>query len=342
MLLRGTFKLFKGLISGLGFVWMLALWALLVTGIVFALSTWYNYKESNKELIWGMSWSTKRAQTLGLSADTTANLDAILNEIPIRRLQLMSYWDVGEPEKGTFNFSQLEEQFAVARRRGLRVSLQLGLHQSVSPFCHQPAWTQTLDQTELTIHLQHYLQRLIERFDNEVNLVQYQLEPEIFRVADGTCTHQLQVADLDELYQFVTTLTEKEVAVSLANNRPIVRRQTPNAGGFGLRLTPYAQPEEKWYQLQRTLPARYYNFLAGNFSIFHSSSRFFIRQLVIEPVDNLPFSAELLQQRLDYAASSNLKTIDLQGAEWWLQQTQQGDNSLLELIAQKTQPNFQN
>ena len=61
--------------------------------MIWGVSLWYNYQEGNQPVIWGVSWSSKQATKLGLDNE---NLKELLNEIPFKRLQLMSYWDIAE------------------------------------------------------------------------------------------------------------------------------------------------------------------------------------------------------------------------------------------------------
>ena len=61
----------------------------------------------------------------------------------------------------------------------MQISLQIGLHQSRSPYCHLPKYTQKLGQAQLKQRFKLYVEKIVAKFDQEVNLIQYQLEPEI-------------------------------------------------------------------------------------------------------------------------------------------------------------------
>ena len=334
-----------------GLLLTLVFWALLSLAASWAVTSWYNYQNDNLPLNWGVSWSSKQAAVLGL--EDPEDLDQLLAEIPFKRLQLMSYWDEIETVPGKYDFDSLERQFEIAAGRNLKVSLQLGLHQSRWPRCYAPAWSETLAADEFKASLKRFISRTIERFDDSVNLRQYQLEPEIFQ-ADESCQRQLDKADLGELQIFARELTDKEIALSRPNNWIIFRGQNPAADAFGLCLKPRPKSANVWQKIwQATPPAGYYNLSAGNLTILHPRSRIFIRSLVAEPrlLDGDPDSYTLeeigkgyepqhLREQLEYARRTNIKNIDLAGAEWWLWQRRRGQPEFWSAVAETVRNDF--
>ncbi len=330
----------------------LLVWLVISAGIVWGIGSWYKSQQGDQATIWGTIWSNKQAEKLGL--DPTEDLDRLLAQIPFKRLQLMSYWDEIEADEGNYDFASLERQFAITKSRNVGISLQLGLHQSRLPKCHQPAWANNLSPPEFKDRLKKYLLKVVERFDTEANLVQYQLEPEIFEAESEFCPQMLNGDDLSELYAYLKTLTIKEISVSRPNNLAVWRQQNPNPDGFGLKITPHAN-RSGWLQkaYQRTLPTHYYSFLAGNLKMLHSESRIFIRDLNTEHGDleealsnpqtfsqNPNLKTETLKSRLEYARQTGIKTIYLRGAEWWLQQKDSGGGDPWEIIRETVQADF--
>ena len=330
----------------------LIIWLAISIGVIWGIGSWYKSQQGDQPTVWGASWSTKQAEKLGLNP--TDDLDELLAHIPFKKLQLMSYWDEIEAEKDNYDFTSLSRQFEIAKSRNVGVSLQLGLHQSRQPKCHQPNWANGLDQAEFKNQLKKYIGKIIERFDEEVNLIQYQLEPEIFEADSELCPQSLNKEDLKELYAHVKDLTAKEISVSRPNNLAIWRKRDPNPDSFGLKLEPYPK-SANWFKrtYRRAIPAHYYSFSAGNLKIFHSNSHLFIRDLKAEPDDlekildgpqtdgqNPDLKTETLRDRLDYAGATGVKTIYLNGAEWWLWQKNNGQTDIWQTVSEVVQTDF--
>ena len=348
-MIRSIFKWFRRLSFGIGFLFNLLIWTIIALAAMWSISSWYNYQQGDKQLVWGASWSVKQAERLGLDPET--DLDRFLSEVPIERLQLMSYWDQIEPQDDNYDFTSLDELLIIAKSRNVKVSLQIGLHQPRWPRCHIPDWAGNLDDDEFSTQLKEYITQVINRFDGEIHVIQYQLESAIFQVDKELCSHYLDKEDLIDLYQFVKELTEKEIAVSRPNNSFIWRKQNPSPDSFGLKLEPYLD-KHSWLEkyFQQSLPSGYYSFTAGNLKIFHSESDIFISDLGVEPagLDDHPVDLKLdpqmtssgleqISDLLNYAHKTNIRTIDLRGAEWWFLQKENGDDRFLKAVSQTIQ-----
>ena len=314
------------------------LWSLVILFIVsliifWGVNIWYNYQEGNRPITWGVSWSSKQAEALGLNSEQA--LATLLDQIPFKRIQLHSYWDLGEPKPQQYDISRLENHFRLAQSHNLAISLQLGLHQSRQPYCHQPAHTKTSSSAQLKASLKAYLRVVVDHFDEEVNLIQYQLEPEIAQARSRACPHQLSSADLAEIYAYLKTLTKKDIALSRTHNRLSLLAQKPSPDALGLKLHPHPTTNPTLWErhvTQRTVSATYYNFLAGSLKIKHPQSHIFIRQLQTEPEDlkapSDQSALEKLEKQLSYARQSKLRTIDVLGAEWWFWQKENHSDAL--------------
>ena len=338
--LRQIFSLLSLLVS-------ISIWFILSLVFVLAVSLWYRQQTRQAPLIWGVSWSSKQAEFFDL--DNQA-LDEMLDQIPFQRLQLMSYWDLIESENNLYDFEELDQQFAIAKNHNLQVSLQLGIHQARWPYCHYPNWSNQLNKAKLKTELRAYLNLIIKRYDQQINLKQYQLEPEIFKAQAADCQQLLTKEDLEELYEFVDNLTEKDIALSRPNNRPVLRKQKPAPSSFGLEIKAFASSPSRWQTLNPfKTPARWYSFSAGNLQLWHSQSHVFIRNLIAEPFalqkqtsDKLfdDWQPDNLQKRLNYAVATKIPIIDLSGAEWWMWRYKQADRQPLATIKQAVISNF--
>src|SRR5437868_2806602 len=86
--------------------------AILMLGTMYGIARWYITSESSKPLTLGTTFIPSYAESLGLDAKQT--MDALINDVDVRNFRLVSYWDQLEPQKGTYDFSQLDWQFQKA------------------------------------------------------------------------------------------------------------------------------------------------------------------------------------------------------------------------------------
>ena len=144
---------------------------------------WPKVKNPN----YGVSFSIKYAKELG--NDWQANYLALLDDMGFKNFRLMSYWDEGEPQKGQYNFTDLDWQMDEAAKRGAQVSLAIGFRQPRWPECHQPNWAKDLGYgtDEWQAALNNYITVVQNRYKNHPALASYQLENEAKNAWFGEC-----------------------------------------------------------------------------------------------------------------------------------------------------------
>ena len=86
----------------------------------------------------GVTFVPDYAESLGLNPNQTLN--ALLN-INIKNFRFTSYWSDIEPNQNSYNFSELDQEFAMANAHHAKVLLVVGLRQPRWPECHPPNWT---------------------------------------------------------------------------------------------------------------------------------------------------------------------------------------------------------
>lgn len=72
-----------------------------------------NVSEAEK-INWGIVLSQKHAQLLGL--DFKETFLAILDDLGAKNIKIITHWDFIEPEKGLFNFADLDWQIKEAEK----------------------------------------------------------------------------------------------------------------------------------------------------------------------------------------------------------------------------------
>ena len=70
--------------------------------------------EPAEEITWGVNFSQKQAQNLGL--DWKETYSALINDLEVKNIKIASYWDLIEKEEGKYNFEDLDWQIKEAEK----------------------------------------------------------------------------------------------------------------------------------------------------------------------------------------------------------------------------------
>ncbi|MCA9331002.1 hypothetical protein KC957_03060, partial [Candidatus Saccharibacteria bacterium] len=188
----------------------------LLFSVSYGVAQWYIASQANKPLVWGATFSPYYAEYFDLDPQDT--LHAIITDLGIKQLRLVSYWDKSEATRGTYDFTDLDWQFAMAEKYGAKVSLAIGLRQPRWPECHMPSWAAELPKSDWAPLLKDYMKAVIERYKDSPALDSYQLENEYFMTVFGICPDHSRDRLVDE-YNFVKSLdTQHPIIVSRSNN----------------------------------------------------------------------------------------------------------------------------
>lgn len=301
----------------------------------------YQHAESSKDYQFGTTFVSGQAEHYGL--DPKETYTAILDDLKMKDIRLVSYWSEGEKEEGVYDFSDLDWQFAEAEKRGVRVSLSLGLRQPRWPECHQPDWSKDLPKEEWYPPLKGYISEVVKRYKDNPALESYQLENEFFLKDFGICSDFSR----DRLIE------EFNLVKGLDPNTPIILTRSNNYGGFAL-----GQPEADIYGISvyrkvhnQTLgyitypfPAWYYALLAGGQEALTGKPSI-IHEFQLEPwtangdtkdasveEQNKTMSVEDIKKNIDFAKRTGIKEVYFWGSEWWYWRLQNGDPTIWDTV----------
>lgn len=309
-----------------------------------ALSFRYSTKDQSVE--YGTSFSQKYAEELGL--DWKQTYLAILDDLKIEKLRLMSYWDIHEPELGEYNFENLDWQLDEAAKREVDVVLVLGARQPRYPECHLPGWADNLESEELDTFLIDYVKHVSGRYVDHPAIEAWQLENEPKNVVFSTCKPYFNRERLEDEFAAVREIDpNREIYMTLSTEY-----QLPLIGAVGDRVG-YSVYEEvsvpvfgKNVQWQHIVPSSWHSFRSGLVS-FHKDKPTYIHELQAEPwgtqaTINLSeeeqarsMTPEKFLDNLDYAQETGNKLIYLWGSEWWYwQKTVNNDSAMWNTVSQ--------
>jgi hypothetical protein len=290
----------------------------------------------------GASFSQKRSMEFGL--DWRANYTALLDDLGIRKYRLMSYWDMGEPDRGNFRFEDLDWQMDEAAKRGAKVSLAIGLRQPRWPECHEPGWAKALNGNEWKQALYAYMETVVKRYENHPALESWQLENEAYNNWFGLCGKVDRERIAEEL-ELMRQWASKPIWMSLSDQHGLpLFTPAPDAYGYSVYRIVYNTrilPTYTWYPT----PIWYHRLRAELIKLQHPDAKLFTHELQVEPwgrVDttqlsieeqNISMSQDQIHRNITFARQIGFKDIYTWGSEWWYWRKEKfGDYSIWETV----------
>jgi len=272
---------------------------------------------------YGVSFSVTYSQYLGL--DPEECLEDILNDLGVRRLRLMSYWQLHEPEPGKYDFSELDWQVKLAEKYGAKVSLCLGLRQPRWPESHWPEWAAEIKDSDWQNYLLKYIEEVVNRYKTSKAVISYQLENEAM----------LKHFGLNGNFDRSRIKKELKLVKRLDPPRPVIMTMSdswglpwfgPKPDMFGLSIYRYFYDRgEHRHSSRKPL---FYRIRALLIHI-KTGRKAFIHELQCEPwgskairdievEDQISImGCQRVSEMVAFAKSTKLYPIDIWGVEWW-------------------------
>jgi hypothetical protein len=312
---------------GFGLLALIILWV----GGMYGVAQWYVNKHKNQPIVLGASFIPDYAASFGLDPNDT--LKAMLSDLKLKQVRLVSYWSEIEQTPGQYDFSQLDSEFALANQYGAKVSLSIGLRQPRWPECHPPTWldVQASNESSWKPQLFQFMKTVIDRYKTNPALQDYELENEYFMTVFGTCTDFSRQRLVDEFNLTKAADPAHPVIISRSDNWVGIPVGSPKPDEYAISI--YKRVWDATFThryFEYPLPAWFYSSLAGAEEIL-SGKDMIIHELQAEPwtpkgLDIIQTSVseqyksmnpQRLKARIAYGEATGMHTIDLWGAEWW-------------------------
>lgn len=173
-----------------------------------------------EEIAWGVNFSQKHSRDMGL--DWQENYLALLDDLKVKNIKLITHWDLIEEKKDEYFFDDLDWQISEAEKRNAKIILVIGMKTGRWPECHLPSWAKNLSKEEQQREILELLEEIVLRYKNSKSIWAWQVENEpLFPF--GECPW----ADKDFL--------KKEIAlVRSLDKRPII---ITDSGEFSFWIT---------------------------------------------------------------------------------------------------------
>lgn len=288
---------------------------------------------------WGVTFSQKFSSEFdfgslgapGAKLTWVDNYNAIVDDLGVRHLRLIAYWDLLEPADDVFDFSGLDYQMRRAEEAGADVILVIGKKVPRWPECHEPAWAQNLESRMKNQELFDFVSEVIDRYKDSSALRYWQVENEPFLpFGEGECA--LSGRELLE--------TEIVLVKKLDPNTPVL---ITDSGEIG----PWIRAAHRGNVFGTTMYRRVHHDTLGNFEyplgpaffrvkekitrflIQDYEKKFVVIELGMEPwlkrqlYETTPeeqfavFDFAFFQNSIEYAKATGFDEYYLWGAEWW-------------------------
>lgn len=321
---------------------------LVALGTMYGIARWYIASESHKPLVLGTTFIPSYASSLGV--DPKETMDALIKDVGVKHFRLVSYWDQLEPQKGTYDFSELDWQFQKAEAAHAKVTLGLGLRQPRWPECHMPSWAANEPVSQWQPQLETFIGQVIKRYKNSPSLDSYQLENEFFLKGFGTCTNWDRSRLVSEAKLVKKADPRHTLIISRSNNAIGMPIGDPTPDEFGISIYKRVWDATLTHRyLEYPFPAWFYAFVAGSQKIV-TGKDMIIHELQAEAwppngkfmtsvsldEQNKSFNAERFKDRVEFGKGTGMREIYLWGSEYWYYRVVKlHDNSLWNVAKQE-------
>jgi len=309
---------------------------LFIIVVLLILSTYlfFGKSEPAEKIDWGVTFSKKAASGFGL--DWQKTFLATLDDLKVKRLRIIAYWDEIEKEKGKYNFEELDWQVDEIGKRNGEIILVVGRRLPRWPECFEPEWVKTLPEDEKQDGILTFISETVNRYKENEAVKIWQVENEPFLRTFGECPK------LDKDF------FEKEIAlVNRLDSRPIMITESGEfstwIGGAKradiVGTSIYRKIYGKLGYVQYPIPPVFYQRKANLIKSFFDISEIIAIEVQAEPWGDKPnqqmtneeqditMSLKRFEDMLEYTRQTGFDKAYLWGVEWWYWRKERGDDS---------------
>lgn len=291
------------------------------------------------QIIYGVNFSDKYATQLGM--DWKTSYINILNDLGVKNIRLVAYWDDIETERDIYDYSNILWQLEEAKKRDVNVIMTIGRKVPRYPECFEPDWWKKLDNgQERDSELYEYLETSVNILKKYNNIKMWQVENEPF-FPFGECSK----------IKWATVKQEVEIVKAL-DDRPILI-QDSGEGGFW--LPSYMLGDNLAISMYRKIWYNFWGVFLGEFIYFQYPlahwtykikadlvrvpyEKIVVTELQAEPWGpainselseedkNKTMSRQDFIATIGYAQKAGFKDLYFWGVEWWLWEKDYNDN----------------
>lgn len=285
---------------------------------------------------YGVTFSSKYVRQLSL--DPQKVFDAMTDDLGVKKVRLVAYWDEIERDQDKYDFSDLDWQLQKAKEKDLEVILSLGRRVPRWPECHIPGWARTLEWKNQKEELLIVVRDIVNRYKDNPAIKIWQVENEPFLTA---YVPELCGSSLDKVF------FEREIALvkTLDPSRPVL---TTDSGNVGLWAGAYKRGDmfgstfyvylnnPKTGEVRTIVNQNFYKFKRFISQTLYGKKPTYLIEVSLEPwlndaIERTPIEIQIagmgidrIKEILKVAAKTNFDEQYLWGVEWWYSLKEKG------------------
>ena len=297
----------------------------LMLGIA-ALYLFVGSSSETEDIQWGVNFSKKHAEALGL--DWQEMYSALLDDLEVRRIKVSLDWRDLEPKRDEFSFGDVDWQVERAAQNDAQLLLVMGMRTMRWPECHLPDWAKNLSKKDQKKEVLQLLEAIVKRYKDSPAVYAWQVEneplfpfgacpwrdrkflgKEVALVKSLDPTHPVIVSDSGE-FSFWLQAGRIGDIVSTTMYRKVWFREMGRYVEYPLSPLFYARKAayvEKFFGK---------DVIAGELQAEPWGPGKLLQDTTVEE-QNKAFDLAQFRENISYARRTGLKEFYLWGAEWW-------------------------
>lgn len=290
------------------------------------------------ELSYGVTFSEKQALSLGL--DWKKLFSESLNDLKIKKIRLVAYWDEIEPNKNDFKWEDLDWQIDEAGKANARIILAVGGRLPRWPECHYPGWTNDLNKSDREDLVLKYIEETIKRYKDKPQITAWQVENEPFLSHFGDCP-ELDSSFLDKEIGLVKSLDNRPVVVTDSGELSFWIPAAKRADIFGTTMYRDTYSSHLKSYIHYPITPGFFRFKKNLSNIFASPENWIVIELETEPWCPIPYQDATAEERsrtmdlnkfkeiIEFSREAGFKEFYLWGLEWWYWERETQNNPVM-------------
>jgi len=299
---------------------------LILLGIFLILVIYFfvGFSSPNENVNWGVSFSQKHAQSLGL--DWQELYTNMLDDLGVRKIKIATYWDFIGWGQGQYSFNELDWQIEEAGKRDAEIILVMGMKTPSWPECHIPLWASRLSKEEQQEEILKYLEQIVLRYRDVEAIKYWQVENEPF-FPFGRCPWR-DKKFLKKEIELVKSLDSRPVIISESGEFPLWINAAKYGDIVGITMYKKVWMNELGTYFIYPFPATFYRRKAALIKFLFNKNIICV-ELQAEPwgpslIYDLPLkeqektmNLERFKKNIEFAKKVGFDEYYLWGVEWW-------------------------
>lgn len=294
-------------------------------------------KSPAQEVKFGVTFSSQYTKYLKL--DWQKTYAQVLDDLQVKNLRLLTYWDVLQVSPGKYDFKDSDYLLNEASKRGAKVVLVLGMRQPRWPECHIPKWAKMMTVSDRQQKILQLIKIVVEKYKNNNAIWAWQVENEPFVSWFGENCDPPDEKFLQEEIKLVKNLdSSRPVIVTDSGEWSSWIPAMKSADILGISVYRKAHnqflnsyisyPFPAWmYPLKSDLARKLFAPHSYKTIVSELQTEPWLQKAVLEtPIEEQValFSVRDLQANIAYAKRTGMSEQYLWGVEWWYFMAQNG------------------